>query len=76
MSILTQQCDHELTPSHFVNEELSETMPTTTQQSISPIPPTLTTPKSKNTIFPQTTIQSTVKPSVIPNRWTIKHLDQ
>ena len=37
-------------------------MPTTTQQSISPIHITLTTPK-KNTVFPQTTIQSTVKPS-------------
>ena len=40
-------------------------MPTTKQQSISPIHPTLTTPKNKNTVFPQTTIQSTVKPSVI-----------
>ena len=53
------------TPSRFINEEIVETMPTTTQQSISPIHPTLTTPK-KSTAFPQTTIQSTVKPSVIP----------
>ena len=53
------------TPSRFINEEIVETMPTTTQQSIFPIHPTLTTPK-KSTEFPQTTIQSTVKPSVIP----------
>ena len=33
------------TPTHFVNREIVETMPTTTQQSISPIHPTLTTPK-------------------------------
>ena len=53
-------------------------MPTTIQQSISPINPTLTTPKNKNTVFPQTTIQSTVKPSVIPKNYkrTIKHSDQ
>ena len=50
------------TPSHFVNE----TMPTTTQQSISPIHPTLKSSKNKHTAFPQTTIQSTVKPSIIP----------
>ena len=41
-------------------------MSTTTQQSISPVHPTLTTPKNKNTVFPQTTIQTTVKPSVFP----------
>ena len=41
-------------------------MPTTTQQSISPIHPTLTTPKNKNTVFSPTTIQLTVKPSVFP----------
>ena len=35
------------TPSHFINEELVETMPTTKQQSVSPIHPTLTTPKTK-----------------------------
>ena len=40
-------------------------MPTTTQQNISPIHPTLRTPH-KNTPFPQTTIHSTVKPSVVP----------
>ena len=55
------------TPSHFVNEAIVETMPATTQQSISPIHPTLTTPRNKNSAFPQTTIQSTVKPSVTPN---------
>ena len=53
-------------PSNFVNEEIVETMPTTAQQSISPIHPTLTTPKDKNTVFPQTTLQSTVKHSVSP----------
>ena len=52
--------------SHFVNETIVETMPTTTQQSISPIHPTLKSPKNKQTAFPQTTIQSTVKTSVIP----------
>ena len=54
------------TPSYFVNEEIVETMPTKTQQSISPIHLTLTTPNNKTTVFPLTTIQSTVKPSVIP----------
>ena len=54
------------TPSHFVNEEIVERMPATTQQNISPIHPTLTTPRNKNTAFPQTTLQSTVKSSVIP----------
>ena len=33
------------TPSHFMDEEIVETRPTTTPQSISPIHPTLTTPK-------------------------------
>ena len=41
-------------------------MPTTTQQSNSRIHPTLTTIHYKNTPFTQTTIQSTVKQSVIP----------
>ena len=41
-------------------------MPTATPQSISPSHPTLTTPKNKKTVFQQTTIQSTVQPSVIP----------
>ena len=55
------------TPSHLINEEIVETMPTTTQQSIFPIHLTLTTPKkNKNTAFPQTTLQSTLKPSIIP----------
>ena len=48
------------------NEEIVETMPTTTQQRISPIHLTLTTPKIKNAAFPQTTVQLRVKPSVIP----------
>ena len=72
---LTQQ-DIQI-PSHFVNEELLETMPTTTQQSISSIPPTFTTPE-KNTAFRQTTIQSTMKPSVFPkySQMDIKHSDK
>ena len=43
-------------------------MPTTTQQNISPIHPILTTPTNKNAAFPQTAIQSTVKPSIIPKK--------
>ena len=35
------------TPSQFKNEEIVETMPTTTQQSISPIHPTLTFPRNQ-----------------------------
>ena len=54
------------TPSHFINEEKVETIVTTTQQSISPIHPNLTTPKPKTSILPQVTLQSTVKPSVAP----------
>ena len=42
-------------------------MPTTTQRSISPIHPTIRTPQNKYTTFPQTTLQSTVKPSATPN---------
>ena len=62
---LTQQ-DFQ-TPSQCINEEIVETMPTTTQQNISLIHPTLTTPHNKKkTKFPQTSIQSTVKPSVAP----------
>ena len=41
-------------------------MPTTTKRSISPIHPTIRTPQNKNTTFPQTTLQSTVKPSATP----------
>ena len=41
-------------------------MPTTAQPGISPIHPTLPTPINKNAAFPQTTIQTTVKPSVFP----------
>ena len=39
------------TPSHFVIEEIVRTMPRTTQQSISPIHPTLTTPRNKTQHF-------------------------
>ena len=41
-------------------------MPKTTQQSISPFILHLQLQKNKNTAFPQTSIQSTVKTSVIP----------
>ena len=41
------------TPSHFINEEIVGTIVTTTQQSISPIHPNLTTPKPKTSTLPQ-----------------------
>ena len=44
------------TPSHFVNEEVVETIVTTTEQSISSIHPNLTTPKPKNQALPQVTL--------------------
>ena len=53
------------TPSHFINEDIVQTT-TTTQQSISPIHPNLTTPRNTNTSLAQVTLQSTVKPSVAP----------
>ena len=53
-------------PSHFLNEEMFETIVTTTQQSISPIHSNLTTPKPKTSILPQV-------PSRLPNE-TIKQL--
>ena len=59
---LTQQ-DIQI-PSQFINKKIVETMPTTTQPSFSPIHPTLTTPHNKSTTFPQTTIQSIIKPYV------------
>ena len=49
-----------------MSEEKVGTMATTTQQGISPIHRTLTTPRDKNTALPQTNIQSTIKPSVAP----------
>ena len=52
------------TPSHFINEETVETIVTTTQQSVSPIHPNLTTPKPKNPTLPQVTLESTVKPKI------------
>ena len=60
------------TPSYFINEEIVETIVTTTQQSISPIHKNLTTPKPKTSILPQETLQSTVKPSVAPK---YSHMD-
>ena len=60
------------TPSHFINEEIVETIVTTTQQSVSLEHPNLTTPKPKTSILPQVTLQSTVKPSVAPK---YSHMD-
>ena len=54
------------TPSLFANEEVVTTAITTTQQSISPIHPIFTTPRSKNPTLSQVTLQSTVKPTVVP----------
>ena len=54
------------TPSHFINEEIVQTTAATTQQSISPIHPNLTTPRNTNTTLTQVTLQSTVKLSVAP----------
>ena len=59
------------TPSHFINEEIVQTT-TTTQQSISPIHPNLTTPRNTNTSLAQVTLQSTVKSLVAPK---YSHMD-
>ena len=67
---LTQQ-DIE-TPSHFTNEEVVTTV-TTTQQSILPVQPNLTTPRPKNPLLPQITLQTTVKPSVVPKYSRMDH---
>ena len=57
---LTQQDIQTL--SHFVNEELIETITSTeAQQSFSPIQPNFTTSKLKNPKLQKTIIQSTVK---------------
>ena len=42
------------TPSHFINEEIVQTTAATTQQSIPPIHPNLTTPRNTNTSLTQT----------------------
>ena len=53
------------TLSHFVSEEIVETIATTeAHQSISTIQTNFTAPKLKNRTLQQTIIQSTVKPSV------------
>ena len=51
------------TPSHLTEKALVATMPTTTQQGISPIHRTFKTPHNKNITFRLTTMQSTVNPS-------------
>ena len=58
--------------SQVKNEQIIETTATTTQQSISPIHPNLTTLRPKNPTLPQVTLQSTVKPSVAPKN---SHMD-
>ena len=50
-------------PTQFINEEIVQTTVTTTQQSISPIHPNLTTPQNNKLPTQQITLQSTVKPS-------------
>ena len=56
--------------SHFRNEEIVQALPRTTQQSISTFHPALTSPNSKDkSLFPQTTLQSTIKTSVIAKYW-------
>ena len=60
------------TPSLFINKEIVQTTTTTTQQSISPIHPNLTTPRNTNTSLTQETLQSNVKPSVAPK---YSHMD-
>ena len=67
---LTQQDTQ--TPSHFINEEIVQTTATTTQQSISPKHPNLTTPRNTNTSLTQVILQSTVKPLVAPK---YSHMD-
>ena len=52
------------TSSHIANEEVVTTVVTTAQQSVSPIHPNLTTPRSKKPTLPQVTLQSTVKPTI------------
>ena len=66
------------TPTHFKNEEIVETIVTTTQQSISPIHPNLTTPKPKTSILPQVTFQSRLNPRLPQNihTWITKQLNQ
>ena len=58
------QLDNQV-PSHFVNEEIVETIVSTTQQNISPIHRNLTTPRTKTPTLPHVTLQSLVKPSVV-----------
>ena len=65
------------TPSHFINEEIVQTTATTTQQSISPIHPNLTTPRNTNTSLTQVTLQSKLNLRLLQNIhiWTIKRID-
>ena len=66
------------TPSHFVTEEVVETITTTVQQISHLFILILQTQDQKNPKLPQVTLQSTLKPSVAPksHKRIIKHLDQ
>ena len=61
-------------PSHFVNEEIVQALPKTTQQKTSPIYLTLTTPHNKDKIHSSpTTVQSNVKLLVLPKDSHMNH---
>ena len=64
------------TPSHFINEEIVQTT-TTTQQSISPIRPNLTTPRNTNTSLAQVPYNQPLNLRLLQNihKWIIKHID-
>ena len=66
------------TSSHFVSEEIVETITTTAQQSFSLIHPNLTSPKTKIPTIKQTAMQSTKKPAVAQKtqKRITKHFDQ
>ena len=60
------------TPSHFINEEIVETIVTTHNKIFYQYIQNLTMPKPKKPRLPQVTLQSTVKPSVAPK---YSHMD-
>ena len=51
---------------HYNSQIVVTTVVTTAQQSISAKHPNFTTPRPKNPILPQVTLQSTVKPTIEP----------
>ena len=61
----------------LAKNKIVETMPTNTQQSISPIHPTLTTPQNKNTAFYKQHYNPQKKHLLLQiSQWFINHLDQ